>query len=196
MSVPRLIGLGLLVPLAWAGITQPPPLCGANKEDDLAAQLLHFDADLFAGDAGKAKRLAGMLWDDARKRIRAANERESERWRQIKTKSDWQTYRDARLRAMRESLGPFPQPSKDLKLKVTRTLDGEGYRIENIVFESRPGLLVTANLYAPGNQPRPMPGILICPSHHNPRTQGELQDMGMSWGKQPPNGLLQALGAL
>ncbi len=183
MSVLRLAGLGLLIPLAWVGITQPPPLSSANNGDDLAAQLLHFDADFFAGDTGKAKQLAEMLSADARKRIRAVNERESKRWREIKTKAGWQAYRDVRLHALRESLGPFPEPPKDLKVKVTRTLDGDGYRIENIVFESRPGLLVTANLYAPGNPPGPMPGILICPSHHNPRTQDELQDMGMSWAR-------------
>ena len=29
-----------------------------------------------------------------------------------------------------------------------------------------------------------MPGILISHSHHNPKTQGELQDMGMTWARQ------------
>ena len=28
-----------------------------------------------------------------------------------------------------------------------------------------------------------MPGILISHSHHNPKTQGELQDMGMTWAR-------------
>ena len=28
-----------------------------------------------------------------------------------------------------------------------------------------------------------MPGILLCHSHHNPKTQGELQDMGMTWAR-------------
>jgi hypothetical protein len=28
-----------------------------------------------------------------------------------------------------------------------------------------------------------MPGILICTSHHNPKSQGELQDMGMTWAR-------------
>ena len=35
------------------------------------------------------------------------------------------------------------------RMLVTRTLEGDGYRIENLVFESRPGLVVTANLYRP-----------------------------------------------
>ena len=28
-----------------------------------------------------------------------------------------------------------------------------------------------------------MPGILIAHSHHRPKTQGELQDMGMTWAR-------------
>ncbi len=28
-----------------------------------------------------------------------------------------------------------------------------------------------------------MPGIVIIHSHHNPKTQGELQDMGMTWAR-------------
>src|SRR5207244_6831815 len=78
----------------------------------------------------------------------------------------------------------FPPVPKDLNVRVTRTLAGPGYRVENIVFESRPGLVVTANLYLPAEPPQSMPGILICHSHHNPKSQGELQDMGMTWARQ------------
>ena len=42
---------------------------------------------------------------------------------------------------------------------------------------------MTANLYLPAKPPRTMPGILISHSHHNPKTQGELQDMGMTWAR-------------
>src|SRR5437016_429278 len=51
------------------------------------------------------------------------------------------------------------------------------------VYEGRPGLLVTANLYLPAAPAEKMPGILIIHSHHNPKTQGELQDMGMLWAR-------------
>jgi len=29
-----------------------------------------------------------------------------------------------------------------------------------------------------------MPGFLVCHSHHNPKTEGELQDMGTAWARQ------------
>src|SRR5205823_3925849 len=78
----------------------------------------------------------------------------------------------------------FPSPPKDLRVRLTRELPGDGYRIENLVFESRPGLLVTANLYRPARPSARMPGILLSHSHHSPKTQGELQDMGMTWARR------------
>ena len=68
-------------------------------------------------------------------------------------------------------------------MQVTGGIDGDGYRIEKIVYQSRPGLFVTANLYTPAKPGKSMPGILLCHSHHSPKTQGELQDMGITWAK-------------
>jgi dienelactone hydrolase len=154
----------------------------APKAGDLATQLTALDATVVT-DADKAKKLGQMLADDARARIRAVNQRETKLWQEIKTKADWERFRDQRLKALRDALGQPIAVPQDLKLRVTRTIDGDGYKIENVVFESRPGLLVTGNLYSPKAPAKSMPGILICPSHHNPKTQGELQDMGMSWAR-------------
>jgi dienelactone hydrolase len=124
-----------------------------------------------------------MLFKDARARLWAANQRENQAWAKVQTRQDWEGFRDSRLRRLRESLGPMPPQPKEVKVHVTRKLEGPGYRIENLVFESRPGLLVTANLNLPADPPRSLPGILIVHSHHNPRTQGELQDMGTTWAR-------------
>ena len=125
-----------------------------------------------------------MLARDVRSRVQAASLRENREWDGVKTRDDWERFREPRLRALRESLGlPSADPGAP-RVLVTRTLEGDGYRIENLVFESRPGLVVTANLYRPADPPRSMPGILISHSHHNPKTQGELQDMGMTWARQ------------
>jgi hypothetical protein len=152
----------------------------ADAAPRLAEQLRRLELRV-APTAEKAREWAGMLARDVRARRDAANRRESEAWHTIKTRADWERYRDVRLRALRDSLGELPILPKDLKVRVTRTVGGDGYQIENVVFESRPGVLVTANLYRPTKPPRALPGILICHSHHNPKTQGELQDMGMTW---------------
>jgi dienelactone hydrolase len=112
------------------------------------------------------------------------SERENTAWEQVKTRADWERFRDLRLQDLRKSLGRLPTASGPPKALVTRQLEGDGYRIENLVFESRPGLVVTANLYMPSRPTNTMPGILIVHSHHNPKTQGELQDMGMTWARQ------------
>jgi hypothetical protein len=159
------------------------PAGAGQEKDDMVAKLRGLDPRVFGGRSAAVRRAAQLLADNVRARRDAANRRENEAWRALQTRADWERYRDARLKALRDSLGAFPPPPKDLKVRVTRTLAGEGYKIENLVFESRPGLAVTANLYLP-DPPRPsMPGLLICHSHHNPKTQGELQDMGMTWAR-------------
>jgi cephalosporin-C deacetylase-like acetyl esterase len=156
---------------------------GDAGRQDLAAQLRELDACVFAAEGDQAKQLARMLAQDVNDGIRTANERSTKAWREIKTRADWERFRDARLQALRDSLGPFPPAAKDLKVRVVRVLEGDGYRIKNLVFESRPGLVVTANLYRPAGAPESAAGILICHSHHAPKTQGELQDMGMTWAR-------------
>lgn len=52
-----------------------------------------------------------------------------------------------------KALGLFPAPPKtDLKAQVTGTIERDGYRIEKLRYESRPGFLVTAHLYLPAKE--------------------------------------------
>src|SRR5262245_38023748 len=118
-----------------------------------------------------------------RDRLLAAGDRGSEAWSRLRNKADWEKYRAARIAALKRSLGTFPEVPKELKIDVRKTLEGDDHRIDCLTFESRPGLLVTANLYRPAKARKGMPGIAIIHSHHNPKTQGELQDMGVMWAK-------------
>ena len=130
-----------------------------------------------------AEDLSKMMPADAQRRMREANRRESKAFAEVATKEHWEKYRDARLRSLRESLGPFPDAPKAMRIETTRELVGEGYLIRNLVYESRPGIWVAANLYFPAKPPAKMPGILIAHSHHNGKTNGELQDMGATWAR-------------
>src|SRR5262249_39454022 len=165
----------VLMVLAAAGTEAP---C-----EDLAGRLRGLDSRVFPAASEQAKQLPSMLAHDVRARRDAANRRDAEAWQQVRTRADWERFRDECIRALRESLGHYPPIPVNLKVRVTRMMEGDGFRIENLVFESRPGLVVTANLYVPAQPPRSMPGILIVHSHHNPKTQGELQDMGMTWAR-------------
>lgn len=124
-----------------------------------------------------------MLSNDVRRRIREANLKDVAAWRKVDSRAAWEAFRNERVAKLKRSLGQFPPRPTDLQVKVTGGKTGLGYRVENIVFQSRPGLWVTAHRYLPSKPKRAMPGILICHSHHRPKQQGELQDMGVQWAR-------------
>ena len=148
-------------------------------DEALVKVLKELDTQVCPGKE-EQKLLTEMLGANIRKRRREANERETAAWEKVKTKEDWEEFREARLKWLRRTA----PPPASLNEKVTGKFRGDGYEIENLVFESRPGLLVSANLYKPTEPRESMPDILLCHSHHAPKTQGELQDMGISWARQ------------
>jgi dienelactone hydrolase len=73
--------------------------------------------------------------------------------------------RKAEVRAkILESIGGLPDYSGPLNARVTGRIERPRYIIEKIIFESLPGLLVTANLYRP-IQPGKYPGVLLPLGH-------------------------------
>lgn len=54
--------------------------------------------------------------------------------------------------------GPFEKTP--LKPQIIGTIDRGAYRIEKVIFESRPEVFVTANLYIPNHRRPPHPGII------------------------------------
>src|SRR5262249_26969018 len=63
-------------------------------------------------------------------------------------------------------LGLDPLPTRTpLKVQITGTLDRPRYRIENVAFQSMPGLYVTGNFYIPKDTAHPLPTILYLCGH-------------------------------
>jgi len=125
----------------------------------------------------------GMMSRDVRTRLNQANQRDFDDWQKITTKAEWEKFRDARIASLKKSLGTWPEPAAKLNVRVVKTIKGDDYAIDNILYESRPRFWVTANLYRPARPGKAMPGILLVHSHHNPKHEGELQDMGVTWAK-------------
>jgi cephalosporin-C deacetylase-like acetyl esterase len=157
-------------------------ISSARADDSLLSAIRSIDPQVVPDD--RQPPLREMLWRDARDRLREANRRDLEAWRSVKTRADWERLRDERIAALKASLGVFPPVPERVAVQTAGAVEGADYRIERIAYESRPGLWVTANLYLPDVPPTSMPGLLICHSHHNPKTQGELQDMGITWARQ------------
>lgn len=155
----------------------------AQDLETKASTIRSLDSAVFSPKSDEAKQLAEAVGAYLLGNRAVVNRRATAAWRGIKGLADWEKYRDPRIQALKDSLGIFPEPPKDLKVRVTGTNKGEGFIVDNLVYESRPGLLVTANQYRPASPGKDMPGILIIASHHNPKTQSELQDMGMTWAR-------------
>ena len=84
----------------------------------------------------------------------------------VKSLEDWQVKRKLYREQLFEMLGLMPIPEKtDLKPVVTGKVEHEQFTVENIHFQSRPGLYVTANLYIPKGLEKPAPAILYVCGH-------------------------------
>ncbi|MFO0825198.1 MAG: acetylxylan esterase [Gemmataceae bacterium] len=149
----------------------------------VAADFADVNPTAFGPDDSRTKDLPKMMSADARRRTQEANLRESKAFAAVTTKAEWEKYRDERIAKLKASLGTFPEVPENMRVVTTRRIDGDGYVVQNTLYESRPGLWVAANLYLPTKPPEKMPGIIIAHAHHGGKTGGELQDMGMTWAR-------------
>ena len=84
----------------------------------------------------------------------------------IKTLDDWQKQRPVLRRQFLEMLGLDPMPARTpLKPQITGRLERDAYHIEKLVFQSMPGLYVTANFWLPKDTKKSQPTILYLCGH-------------------------------
>src|SRR5260221_1414559 len=97
----------------------------------------------------------------------------------LKTKSD----AEAHVRSLRDKIrlcfGPFPEKTP-LNARITGAVERDRYRIEKVIFESRPGFLVAANLYIPKDRGLPLPGVVGTCGH---TTNGKAGDTYQSFAQ-------------
>jgi cephalosporin-C deacetylase-like acetyl esterase len=77
----------------------------------------------------------------------------------------WEERRARLRRAMFTAMGPFPGEACPLDPEILRTLKRPGFRIENLVFQSRPNVWVTANAYVPEAVKGKVPAVLAVHGH-------------------------------
>ncbi|MFN7937858.1 MAG: acetylxylan esterase [Bryobacteraceae bacterium] len=134
-------------------------------------------------DAERAKlQPAGMIQRHQRARAIAELKKQAKAWASVSTREQWEKFRDERIGALRRFLGEFPART-ELNAQVGKEYVGKGYRRQDVVYQSRPGLWIAANLYLPETPRGRVPAVIIVPSHHRPRWQMELQDMGILWAR-------------
>lgn len=92
-------------------------------------------------------------------RLRAVERLGNARRAKVKTKADAEAYvREVRA-ACAACFGTLPAKTP-LNAKTTGKLERDAYTVEKVTFESRPGFVVTANLYVPKGAKGKRPGVV------------------------------------
>lgn len=91
----------------------------------------------------------------------------------ISNRAEWEAVRADRLQRFRNDLGiPPPGGKTPLRPRITAKLKRDGYSVENIAFESSPGLYVVGNLYIPAHGPGAKLPTVVYVCGHSPAPLG------------------------
>lgn len=105
-------------------------------------------------------------------------DRRREAYDGLKTRADCARWQRERREFFLKQIGGLPERTP-LNAQIVGELKSEGYRVEKILFESRPSHHVTANLYLPGTK-GPWPAVLIpCGHSHNGKASRWYQRMSI-----------------
>ncbi len=113
-----------------------------------------------------------MMPDYLHKKVDEAFVEWDKKYDELKNPEDIRAYQKRMKRFFFEQLGEMPDKTA-LNPKITGKVQMEGYRIEHVIFESRPGFYVTGNMFLPDETrfKAPYPGILI-PCGHTSKGKG------------------------
>lgn len=104
-------------------------------------------------------RFSRMVQEFFVEQVRAAEASGLKQKAALQTKEDAQEYVKSVQQKIARCFGPQPERTP-LNARVTGVVDRDTYRIEKVIFESRPGFLVTANLYVPQGRAGKLPGVV------------------------------------
>jgi len=91
---------------------------------------------------------------------------DSDRVKSAFSKENYKVVQDGARQQLLDMLGLLPFPEKtDLNVRITSVKEYEYFVVENIVFESMPGLYVIGNIYRPKVVRDPLPAILYVCGH-------------------------------
>lgn len=129
-----------------------------------------FFAALLAGGTAlsrpaRANGMGGMMWNFMTEYIRLLDEARRERFAAMETATDVDALRVRVRTKLAEMWGPLPREKTPLNPQVLGAIERGDYRIEKIIYESRPRFFVTANLYRPASGDGLFPAVIVPPGH-------------------------------
>jgi len=86
------------------------------------------------------------------------------RYAELNSREEAQAYVQTVRGKIDRCFGAWPEKTP-LNPRVTSVVERDQYRIENVIFESRPGFLVAGNLYVPKGRSFPLPGVVASCGH-------------------------------
>ncbi|EDY20623.1 hypothetical protein CfE428DRAFT_1820 [Chthoniobacter flavus Ellin428] len=92
-------------------------------------------------------------------RVREIQRHADERRAALHSKGDAEKYVEEVRVKIQQCFGPWPEKTP-LNPRVTGVVERDTYKIEKVIFESRPDFPVTANLYVPKGITSPRPGVV------------------------------------
>jgi len=102
----------------------------------------------------------------------------------LKNKAEATAYVKDVQQKIKSIFGPWPEKTA-LNPKVTSVVDRETYKIENVIFESRPQFYVTANLYIPKGRKFPLPAVVgTCGHSSNGKAAGAYQSFAQGLARK------------
>ncbi|MBQ9456207.1 MAG: hypothetical protein IJU53_11130 [Thermoguttaceae bacterium] len=110
-----------------------------------------------------------MVFEWLLPQIEAAEAKRRADYEAMKTPEQIAEYQARMKKNFIDAIGGFPERTP-LNAKITGKIEGPEFTIEKVLFESQPGLYVTANLYLPNEvkYPKPWNGVVVvCGHSHN-----------------------------
>ena len=101
----------------------------------------------------------------ANREIDALDVKCDEAWCALRSKAEYDAHRKALKAKMLAAIGKFPERTP-LNARTVATFRRDGYSIEKVIFESMPGVFVTANLFIPDGSGK-RPAVVMSCGHAN-----------------------------
>ena len=159
-----------------AGIALLAALSGAGGFDLAAQELPPRDAFQVLSPEPAGPRMTPYLryqldlaWhqDEARRR----------EWEVIRDEHELLKLQQELRKKLLEMIGGLPAEKTDLHPEITGKIQRDGYSIEKLIFQSLPGVYVTALVYSPDDQSQKHPAVLVPAGH---ATNGKIHYQGLS----------------
>lgn len=159
-------GLGLVGAVLSGAAATPAVETTKTKKPKSPATALPADVP------APSNRFGRMVQEYYVARVREVAAAANARRAKIHSRADAEAYVQEVRAKIQSIFGPWPEKTP-LNPRVTGTVERDAYRIENVIFESRPGFPVTANLYLPKGPPGPRPGVVGSCGHSNNGKAGD-----------------------